>query len=836
MKTTLLLTVFFFCATGYAQTPAQYESYFQSAATEFNVPAPVLEALGYIETHWQPIPNIPGRSPMGLRNDSRFNYNLDSAAKLIGKPVDTLEQSPYQNIRGAAAFLSHLRDEANAGSTVVTDSLHTWWLPIARYSGIPQQDIAMEFAYHTLEELQMGVNDNGIVIPKENIDLSSFPDSVKATGFRQPADSLMPPVWVGSPNYSSRNGAPVVFVIIHDTEEQFDYAHSLFEDPSDQASAHYLVRSQDGYTDQFVSNSEKAWAVVCWNSITLNIEHEGFVSTPSFYTEAEYESSARLTASLCEQYNIPEDSLHIFGHDAWSYPWFNLIPFPLYVNWVGTDYATCNNHTDPGRYWNWHHYFYLIHQYDTTTATVTGSAPAAGDTGVVGYADITVNFSKPMEPTSTKSAFSISPAVAGEVSFNPSHTELTFHPDSHFASLTDYKVTIASTAEGSNLRSIGAPYAFEFTTARLDTAAPRLSAVSPADGGSSVAKSYVEFVLNEPVKLGSIASLITFKDSTGKDVPFSLVSSLVTHKGLSLVAIRSSNSLTPGMKYTVTLGPGVENYYGTQSTGPFSTTFTADVSEASGGTVIEGFESSLGKWLQPVGSEGTFGVDSLNTDFTMAFRAYGGFEAGQLDYEFDSTHAVCAEENSQGFDISGSSSVGMWVFGDNSGNELDFVFGSSPEKIVPMDTINWYGYRYVGMWRSTADASTSVLKGFAVRRLPSALLDSSTIYIDDIQVGGKVTGVLGTEAGIPRKFRLLQNYPNPFNPTTVITYQLAGNSHVLLRIYDSLGRRVSTLVDQDQPAGTYTVNFNGSKLPSGLYFYRLNAGSFMATRKMIMIE
>jgi hypothetical protein len=288
--------VLLFSTEAFAQTPTQLESYFQSAATEFNVPSPVLEALAYIETHWQPIPNIPGRSPMGLRNDSRFNYNLDSAAMLIGKPVKTLEDSAYENIRGAAAFLSHLRDEANADSTVVTDSLQTWWIPIARYSGIPQPGIAMEFAYHTLEELQMGVNQDGIVIPAENIDLSNFPDSVKATGFRQPADSLMTPVWVGSPNYNSRNGAPIVFVIIHDTEEQFDYAHSLFEDPSDQASAHYLVRSQDGYIDQFVQNAERAWAVVCWNSITLNIEHEGFVADSSFFTETEYESSARLTA------------------------------------------------------------------------------------------------------------------------------------------------------------------------------------------------------------------------------------------------------------------------------------------------------------------------------------------------------------------------------------------------------------------------------------------------------------------------------------------------------------------------------------------------------------
>ncbi|MCL4540015.1 MAG: Ig-like domain-containing protein [Bacteroidetes bacterium] len=837
MKKYILIIVLLTATRSFAQTPSVLQNYFQQAASEFNVPASVLEALAYIETHWQPIPNIPGRSPMGLRNDSRFNYNLDSAAKLIGKPVKTLEDSAYQNIRGAAAFLSHLRDEANADSTVVDSSdLVSWWPVIAEYSGIPQPDIAMEFACHTLEELQMGVNDNGIVIPKENIDLSGFPDSVKATGFRQPADSLMTPVWVGSPNYSSRNGAPIVFVIIHDTEEQFDYAHSLFEDPSDQASAHYLVRSQDGYIDQFVHNSDKAWAVVCWNSITLNIEHEGFVATPSFYTETEYESSARLTASLCEEYNIPEDSLHIFGHDAWTYSWFNLIPFSLYTQYVGTGFATCNTHTDPGQYWNWHHYFDLIHQYDTTRATVVGSTPATGDTGVVGNAAITVDFSKPMEPTSTESAFAITPVVAGHFSFNPSYTQLTFRPDSHYSSLTQYKVTIADSAKSTNLRPITAPYTFQFTIGRVDTTGPHLIRVSPENGGTSIAKSYVEFVLNEPVHLDSIASQISFIDSTGKSVPFTVFLSRITSNGLTLIAVRSSVNLTPGMRYTVTLGPGIKDYFGIRSTKAFSTTFSGDTAESSGGSVLEGFESSLGNWLQPAENTGTIGIDSKTTNFGVAYNAYDGFGSGQLNYQFDSSYANCVETNSTGFDISSATSVGMWVFGDDSGNELDFIFGSSPEKIVPIDTIDWYGYKYVGMWRSTSDASTALFRGFAVKRLQSALLDSSTIFVDDIQINGKVTGVRGASDDVPTSFRLFQNFPNPFNPTTSIRYQLPKSCHVLLKIYDTIGRNMSTLVNDNQSAGTYSVSFNASRFPSGLYFYRLDAGSFTATKKMMLVK
>jgi len=74
-------------------------------------------------------------------------------------------------------------------------------------------------------------------------------------------------------------------------------------------------------------------------------------------------------------------------------------------------------------------------------------------------------------------------------------------------------------------------------------------------------------------------------------------------------------------------------------------------------------------------------------------------------------------------------------------------------------------------------------------------------------------------------YRLEQNYPNPFNPSTVISYQLAGQSHVTLRVYDLLGREVAVLVNEVKSAGNYTATFNASNFPSGVYFYRLTANA-----------
>ncbi|MBK7629453.1 MAG: T9SS type A sorting domain-containing protein [Ignavibacteriales bacterium] len=86
------------------------------------------------------------------------------------------------------------------------------------------------------------------------------------------------------------------------------------------------------------------------------------------------------------------------------------------------------------------------------------------------------------------------------------------------------------------------------------------------------------------------------------------------------------------------------------------------------------------------------------------------------------------------------------------------------------------------------------------------------------------------------EFKLDQNYPNPFNPSTKISWQSPVSSHQSLKIYDVLGNEVATLVNEYKSAGSYEIVFNASKLSSGIYFYRFTAGSFVQTKKMILIK
>jgi Secretion system C-terminal sorting domain len=86
------------------------------------------------------------------------------------------------------------------------------------------------------------------------------------------------------------------------------------------------------------------------------------------------------------------------------------------------------------------------------------------------------------------------------------------------------------------------------------------------------------------------------------------------------------------------------------------------------------------------------------------------------------------------------------------------------------------------------------------------------------------------------EFALQQNYPNPFNPSTTISYQLPVNTRVTLKIYDVLGREVKLLVNEEEHSGIHTVKFDGSDLPTGVYFSQLTAGAFIETKKMVLLR
>ncbi|MFF7361926.1 N-acetylmuramoyl-L-alanine amidase [Streptomyces sp. NPDC008125] len=130
------------------------------------------------------------------------------------------------------------------------------------------------------------------------------------------------------------------YVVIHVTQETFQDAMRIFEDPARRVSAHYMVASADGYIGQFVREKDIAWHAGNWdyNTRSVGIEHEGWVDQPQWFTDVMYQQSAKLTAAVCDRYGIPKTRTHIIGH----------------VEVPGTD------HTDPGPNWDWTKYMKLV--------------------------------------------------------------------------------------------------------------------------------------------------------------------------------------------------------------------------------------------------------------------------------------------------------------------------------------------------------------------------------------------------------------------------------------------------------------------------------------------
>lgn len=147
-------------------------------------------------------------------------------------------------------------------------------------------------------------------------------------------------------------------------------------------------------------------------------------------------------------------------------------------------------------------------------------------------------------------------------------------------------------------------------------------------------------------------------------------------------------------------------------------------------------------------------------------------------------------------------------------------FRGSFQPIRPLSKFNGQdpdGYWNLRIYDRTA-GNTGTLQAWSL----TLLYQSVTDVKDDIS--------------LPSDYMLSQNFPNPFNPSTTIRYHLPEHLLVTIKIFNILGLEVVTLVNEEKPAGRYDVEFDASNLSSGIYFYRLQAGNFVVTKKMIFLR
>jgi len=198
-----------------------------------------------------------------------------------------------------------------------------------------------------------------------------------------------------------------------------------------------------------------------------------------------------------------------------------------------------------------------------------------------------------------------------------------------------------------------------------------------------------------------------------------------------------------------------------------------------------------------------------------------------------------------GTNVFAGTSGGVYVSTNNGGHWTAATNGltKAVNALLVSGTNLFAGAQNNGVYLSTNNGANWTAVNTGLGKTVYALASNGTYLFAGVGGGAwrrplaeMTTSIEPSPAQLPGAFVLCQNYPNPFNPTTTIRFELPQSSHVVLTVYDALGRRVSTLACGMQEAGYHEVVFDGSNLASGVYFYRLEAGSFVQTKTLIILR
>ncbi|MBN1559478.1 T9SS type A sorting domain-containing protein [candidate division KSB1 bacterium] len=164
-----------------------------------------------------------------------------------------------------------------------------------------------------------------------------------------------------------------------------------------------------------------------------------------------------------------------------------------------------------------------------------------------------------------------------------------------------------------------------------------------------------------------------------------------------------------------------------------------------------------------------------------------------------------------------------------------FAGGTDSGDFSPNVYINGYGPN-TNQWGPYEELFDIPADSYPIENEIKFASPAKSVQMIMIEDGDKYVLVTDETSSMIQSYKLYQNYPNPFNPSTCIDYQLPANEFVTLKVLDVLGKEVETLVNEQQNAGHYSVQFNASTLPSGVYFYRIEAGTYHDTKKLLLFK
>ncbi len=555
--------------------------------------------------------------------------------------------------------------------------------------------------------------------------------------------------------------------------------------------------------------------------------------------------------------------------------------FNGYQNFDGSYYYAA---TTANRYWN----------ESVVSAAVNGdalpsfppaiveSSPVEEDTIKIND-DIVLKFNKEIDADSFLTGLTIDPEVTEyEINWSTDwtdyHKTVTINPSGNLEFATNYTITLDANVvdlngvaiDGNGDGTAGDSFTLSFTTEAVDLNGPEIIFSNLNADGSTAdldVDEVITIIFNEEV------DEVTFTPENvelllGGTTPADFISNHVFTKGNSIFSLRQDSGFFPDTTFTINLSGDITDTLG-NAMSPTSYSFRTEALAYDSYTKIDNF-SFITSWKQPDYSGTTVGIlagTELLQSNTVYVPGTAPYKSARLNYVWDTSetsHTIrmyLYTGTPRGIVFDNTYILQCYVFGDGSYNKFRFAVddkyptaAGENHEVSPWYTIDWVGWKLLswdlGIGETGEWLGDGILNGNMIIDSFQMTYDqengaaTGTVYFDELRLIRKTDFWVGTEddwAEIPTEVSLYQNYPNPFNPTTTIAFSLPADEKIQLEIFDLRGRLVKTLAADQFAAGNHQLQWNGRnnaglEVSSGIYIYRLVAGSVIKQNQMVFLK
>ncbi len=325
---------------------------------------------GYFKNNLSYVAELSGFNKTDILNDAHIGILAYAAALNSLMEKHNVRKNDFKKITEILRTLSELPNYTVNQDFALNSQLYVMFWFMSKH----EFQVAFDFSDHHIDMPSIFGEDNYKILSSSKIVINSNgikgDNNVLYEKMSGPCEEYPGALWVAADpsNYSSRNGASITAITIHDIEGTYAGAISWFQNPSANVSAHYNMRSIDGQVTQMVCEADKAWHVGTENAYTIGIEHEGLADYQGWYTNTMFKTSADICVDLSQSH--PIDIIRTYDGP----PQYQINTLGSCIKIKGHQHYQNSNHRDPGLNWDWEYFYRLINESSTNSPIVYSSA------------------------------------------------------------------------------------------------------------------------------------------------------------------------------------------------------------------------------------------------------------------------------------------------------------------------------------------------------------------------------------------------------------------------------------------------------------------------------